>query len=163
MEKNFTISKGVELWQGKKWFDIHNCYYFSGFHLEAREAFLSFEPHPKWGRGLPPVVIKFSDLVYWRFDFAPGTVHEDYDRCKAGHLDVEDWRAGYFQVDEMGYKNPDDFGHDWLLTESQSNYSDHFLFWFVGGQSIRLFASRAEVKEGRMHVDIIEVSSKLIQ
>ena len=128
MEKNFKIGQSSELVQGEKTFDLHNCYDFSGFHLEAKKAFLSFEPNLEYGEGLPPIVIEFDNLIYL-------AVSSDF--CSTGQLDL----------DEMGYKSPDDFDDEWLLGEAQADKKDHIFFRFVGGQSVRMLASQVELKE----------------
>ena len=137
MKKNFKIGQSNELEQGEKFFDLHNCYDFSGFYLEAKKALLFFEPDLDYGEGLPSIVIEFIGLIYLG-------ISSNFCSTKKVHLD------------EMGYKNPGDFDDEWLLGEAQADEKDHMFFRFVGGQSVRLLASQAKLKEVRMQVKTAE-------
>lgn len=54
---------------------------------------------------------------------------------------------GFASVDvvEIGYKNPDDFDHDWLVPESKAKNDDHLFIRLVGDNFIRVHGSRASV------------------
>ena len=134
MKKNFRIDQGNALIKGTNTFDLHNCYDFSGFSLEAKRARLGFEPNQEWGTGLPPVLILFDGLECLEVNMS---FFGDHPRSSSDEI----------EIDEMGYKNPDDFDYDWLLTEQQANNKDHIIFRFFGGRSIRIFASQARLKE----------------
>ena len=137
MKKNFKVGQSNEVEQEGRFFDLHNCYNFSGFYVEAKKALLGFEPDLDHGEGLPPIVIEFVGLVYLG-------ISSDFCSTEIVHLD------------EMGYKNPGDLADEWLLDEAQADENDHIFFRFVGGQSVRLLASQARLKEVRMQLNTAE-------
>lgn len=141
MEKNFKVGQSNELIQGGESFDLHNCYDFSKLHLEGNQAFLGFEPNPEHGKNLSPVLVKFDGLIY--FAVSP-------DFCSTAQVDL----------DEIGYKSPDDFDDEWLLREEQAEENDHIFFRFIGGQSVRVLASKAELVRARMCSEIRKVPSE---
>lgn len=126
MEKNFKVGQSNELIQGEDLFDLHNCYDFTEIHLEGRKASLGFEPNPDHGNNLPPLIIKFSGLSYFSASL---------DFCRFVQSDL----------DEIGYKSANDFDDKWLLSEDQAEKNDHIFFRFIGGQFIRMLASKAEL------------------
>ncbi len=138
MRKNFKIDQGNALIQGEKIFDLHNCYNFSRFSVEAKKAYFSFEPNQTWGKGLPPVLIIFEGLLYLELNL---------DFCSDTQFNSDE-----FEIDEMGYKSPNDFDYDWLLTERQADKEDHIFFRFFGDHSVRIFASQAKLKEVQMQL-----------
>jgi hypothetical protein len=52
--------------------------------------------------------------------------------------------AGSGDILELGYKEPSDTDHDWLLREEQASPNAHFFLRLAGDEFVRLHARRAK-------------------
>ena len=136
MDKNFKVGQSNELVQGDKIFDLHNCYDFSGFFLRNDyTAFLAFGPNAEYGIGLPPVLLEFCRLDYLM-------------------LSSDFFTLDRIDLDEIGYKSPNDIDDQWLLGEDQADSECHIFFRFLGGHFVRMHGSRAELREASIQLDM---------
>ena len=55
--------------------------------------------------------------------------------------------SGFSGLDEMGYKGADDDDYDWLATEAQCAVSDHMIFRFDSGATVRVHSATADIVE----------------
>lgn len=125
MEKDFYVGESCELVQAGRVFDLHNKFGFGGITvLPARAVRVRFEPDPTCGIGEPVVVLEFHDVEFLGLSSGFGT------------------RATP-DLDEFGYKNPQDSDLEWLLCESQATPQDHFLIRLGAIDFIRVYAGRA--------------------
>jgi hypothetical protein len=125
MEKNFEIGQSNEVLAGGKVYDLHNLYDLSEVRIgRSRDVWISFEANAEHGQGQPRLVLTFAGVDY--LEFSP----------RFGARPVRN-------VDEMGYKNPDDRQDEWLLTEQQATRADHLFLRLGGGDFIRVHSQRA--------------------
>jgi hypothetical protein len=57
----------------------------------------------------------------------------DFVRLSEGAL-----TASNSEIGEMGYKNPTDFDHDWLIGEDEASAADHFFLRLGNDEFIRV-------------------------
>ena len=50
------------------------------------------------------------------------------------------------EISELGYKEPLDFDHDWILSEDQASSADHFFLRLGGDEFIRLHSDAVIAK-----------------
>jgi hypothetical protein len=125
MRKNFEIGLSIELVQGGRVYDLHNCYYFSGIVIGSEQSVeIAFDPDRVHGIESPPLIIRFDAVDY--LELSPG-------------FGVRDTR----DLDEVGYKNPDDRDDEWLQSEFQSDRGDHLFFRVGSDDFIRIHSQRA--------------------
>ena len=123
MDKNFTVGQSNELISNNQLFDIHNEFNVGEFSFDGANAEIEFISLD----GALTIHLRFEGIAF--ISFAKST------------------RAGsYWGVEEFGYKSPDDFDDNWLLSESQSTPEDHLFIRLVGDDYIRVFSSTAELR-----------------
>lgn len=114
IKKNFVVGQSNELIKENVLYDLHNLYDYVGCVLSSTSRFwVFFEPNSTYGTKQIPIAIEFEGLIF--LEFSPN--------LGVGH--VQD-------LEEMGYKSPDDRDDNWLLTEEQANGADHLFFRFSG-------------------------------
>jgi hypothetical protein len=128
MEKKFELGQSNEILKGGRIYDLHNMYDFTGIYVGAnRDVHISFQANAEQGRGQPSLALVFSGVDY--LEFSPGF----------GARAVQD-------LDELGYKSPDDRDDEWLLTEQQATPGDHLFLRFGGGDFIRVHSQQARLR-----------------
>lgn len=65
------------------------------------------------------------------------------------HINGNIGASGFSGLDEMEYKGADDDDYDWLATEAQSAVSDHMIFRFDGGATLRVHSATADIVEAQ--------------
>lgn len=138
MVKDFQLVSSVEIVQDDVLIDLHNCYGFSGLHLNLNEAMIGFLPDPIWGKGQRAVLISFSEVRY---------LEVNIDFSKFSHVNPQG-----LDLNEMGYKSPTDSDDNWLLSEDQANADDHLFFRLEADQYVRIYATRVNLLRAQMHV-----------
>lgn len=134
MEKNFTIEQAVSINYEGQHFDLHNCYDFKKFSFEigTKTVLLKFELNSEFAGSsamVRSIIVKFSGVDF--FQLSPQFANFVSDN-----------------LSEMGYKNPDDMDHDWLVGESKSTKLDHMFFRLANDEYIRLHSRWAAVVVG---------------
>lgn len=124
MVKNFQLGQSIELILDEHCFDLHNCYNLEEISILDNKVVFRFEPDIDFGKTLPPILISFIRPTFLTIDHTLLGSSLRY-------------------LDQMGYKNPNDFDEEWLLEEKEASEEDHFLFQFVNGSTIRIFAEQA--------------------
>lgn len=130
MEKNFLIEGNVCVQSGSEQYDLHNHFSLvdvlvGTYDCSAMLRFKSNDCH-----AINPninLVMVFLCIDY--LDMSSGVL-------KGKLMDVE----------ELGYKPPDDFDHDWLVAERKSNKEFHFFIRLIGDEYIRVHAESAELR-----------------
>ena len=129
MKKNFLIDQAVALICEGHYFDLHNCYDFTGFNFEvARKTFcLNFIRTLDSEGSAGSVSIKFvgADII-------------EISKGFFNHINSN--------LSEVGYKPPDDQDHDWLVDDRRSSSEDHLFFRFEKDQYIRIHGRYAIVE-----------------
>lgn len=129
MNKLFRIGQSNELVVGDSVYDLHNCYDVSDVSMSGDGTFrVRFEPNPEWGKNCRAIVLHFAGVDYLAFRFLP----QDKEST---------------DLQEMGYKNPDDGDDSWLLSEDQSVPDDHLFLRFGGDSFVRIHSKEAVLIE----------------
>ncbi len=134
MKKDFIIKHtSVEIIDNNhRVYDIHNSYKFNGIVLEAATEScvkIFFEKmEGEWIKESDPgeIAFVFLDVKYLEFS-------------KLFFIERPS------TIDELGYKAPTDRDYDWLLSEDHFSGDEHFIFRFLYGEYIRVFADRVEL------------------
>lgn len=140
MTKNFDIKQMIEIRdREQRVHDIHNNYDFKEVKLnsvaEARLEICFDKTEGDWVSESDPEKITFVFEGVKYLEFSKGFFTEETTT-----------------VDEMGYKDPEDFDYDWLMDEEHFTGGQHFVFRFVYDEHIRIFAERIELlTEYKMH------------
>lgn len=133
MDKNFLLRDSVALESETLYIDLHNFYDFKRVELlytkDENSLELNFERNDEFNtieRNPKRVKLIFRNLQFLVFS------------------------SNYFlefspNVEEIGYKNPDDFDYDWLLNEEQKSQSSHLVIRFENGEYLRLFSLQIEL------------------
>lgn len=129
MDRNFQLGQSNEVIHSGKVYDLHNDYLPTAIFVDPERNTLRviFKRLADDENGAS-VVLQFRDLHTLEF---------------GGNFGASN-AAG---LDEMGYKDIDDYNYDWLSTESQSKESDHLVLRFDGGATIRVYCATAEIVE----------------
>lgn len=129
MKKNFTLNQISIKFNGYS-LDLHNIYDFSGLEINNEKT----------------VRLIFS--INSNFEV---------DEYKAKKVVIEFIYVDYFRLsdnfvekitpnlDEIGYKNPDDLDLMWLISEAKSAKKDHIIFRFENGEFVRIHSRWASV------------------
>lgn len=140
MDRSFTLRDSVVLQFQELDLDVHNTYVLDAIE-EGRsdcDVLLTLKKDPGvWVPSNYPV----SFAVCFR-----GVSYLEHSYPILGEVPAE--------IDEVGFKNPDDKDYDWLLTEEQSDANDHLVFRFVNDEILRIFADIVELR-----LDIPDVSA----
>lgn len=102
------------------------------------------------------------DLSSLDIDFAAKTVRilftrtidaQNYSSCRRLALDFADvdylcvhlGKGGdvWSNVEEMGYKEPSDFNHDWLMNDAKAGVAEHFFLRLADDRFVRVHGSTA--------------------
>lgn len=124
MKKDFAIEQGIFISHGGQLYDLHNCYDFKElkFEVSTRSVLLRFEPNVSVAgvsSKSKPVVLNFFGVDYF-----------EISECFVSHVNHE--------LSEIGYKNPGDRDHDWLISEDRCTSADHIFFRLANDEFIRL-------------------------
>ncbi|NOY75199.1 MAG: hypothetical protein GXP32_05335 [Kiritimatiellaeota bacterium] len=131
MQKNFKVEQSNEIILNNSVYDLHNVYDFSGIQIENQKKILiHFTPHANAEKAILPISLQFVDVDYLNLGFSF-------------------MNTAILDLDEIGYKNPDDPDDEWLLDEYQSTNIDHLFFRFCDNNFIRIHSRYATVVEKR--------------
>ena len=137
MKKEFLLGQSNEVIKAGKIYDLHNLYDFVGIVLKGRNRQLRilFEPRPDFGENGAPVSLVFDEIDYLELslNFSSRVIQN---------------------LDEMGYKNPDDQDDEWLLDEQQSTPNDHLFIRLEGNDFIRVHCQHADIVEAARLVSV---------
>ena len=128
MKKEFLLGQSNEIIKAGKIYDLHNLYDFVGIVLNGKDRQLRilFDPSPDFGEKGGPVSLVFNKIDY--LELSPSF----------GSRVIQN-------LDEMGYKKPDDQDDEWLLDEQQSTPNDHLFIRFEGNDFIRVHCQHADI------------------
>ena len=130
MKKEFLLGQSNEVIKAGRVYDLHNLYDFVGIMLtrKSRQLRVLFKPSSAFNGNEVPISFVFDDIDYLEFslDFSSPAIHN---------------------LDEMGYKNPNDYDDDWLLDELQSTLDDHFFIRLESNDFIRVHCQHADIIE----------------
>lgn len=128
MIKNFTVAQGVEICAESKVVDIHNCYAFTKIEFEiiGRNLVLTFLRNDYGVKSGSPtnVLLRFNEVQVFAVSEAFGS-------------------STTTEVEEIGYKPPDDRNLDWLVPEDRRTDKDHIVIRLANDEFIRVFAREA--------------------
>lgn len=123
MKMNFSLPDAVAVQSGSEYYDLHNCFDLVGFTVSFtdRKVEVKFGYNDRLGckKIATDLIISFLDV--------------DYIDVSSGVL-----RNMIRDISELGYKKPDDFDHDWLMSEGQKSETDHFFIRMAGDEYIRV-------------------------
>ncbi|MEJ1338508.1 MAG: hypothetical protein RPU40_06480 [Candidatus Sedimenticola sp. (ex Thyasira tokunagai)] len=137
MKKEFLLGQSNEVIKADKIYDLHNLYDFVGIALNGKDRQLRilFEPSPSYGERSVSVSLVFNEIDYLELS------------SNFGSRVIQN-------LDEMGYKNPDDQDDEWLLDEQQSTPNDHLFIRFEGNDFIRVHCQHADIVEAAKLVSV---------
>ena len=134
MKKNFIIDQAVYILNEQhKCYDLHNNYHFHQCTMipsKATVILIWLRLDREWIQDEQPkeVVINFKNISFFKMS----------DNILNDRV---------VQIQEMGYKMPDDNDLDWLDNEEHFSDECHMIFRFENDEFIRIQAEFAEVKE----------------
>ena len=128
MKKNFLVDQAIALSCEQGYYDLHNCFDFSGFEFNVSK--------------------KIFRLNFHRAPESKGDAKElSIEILGVDSLELSDFfvlHAGSYLL-EMGYKSATDRDHDWLISEEKCSPQDHLFFRFDQDEFIRVHGKQAEV------------------
>lgn len=123
MNKNFSIDSAIEIKFEGNLYDLHNRYDFKELKIDVttHSAKLLFTINNDTTGYASEISFTFSQIDYFELssNFTSRLTHE---------------------LEEMGYKNPEDNNIDWLIKENKSTEKDHLLFRFINDEFLRIHA-----------------------
>ena len=128
MEKNFQIGQSNELIKNDIVYDLHNHYDFASLTIDCNRTMrLSFVAISEFGEE-NIIILEFKNLDYLGFS-------SNFGASKIKNLD------------EIGYKSPDDLDDQWLLSEQQASSIDHLFFRFEEEHFVRVHCKMAHFRK----------------
>lgn len=128
MERNFLIRDAVAVVFDNEYFDLHNDFDFVEVRVFFGEKKVSFCFNRHDGEG-----VFFLNVL--------GVSHFSMSAIYSA--------LGDRDVVEIGYKGPDDFDHDWLVSEEHSSLEDHLFIRLSGDDFIRVYGHSAKASMAR--------------
>lgn len=129
MRRAFKLGQSNEVVSSGHVYDLHNDYVPTAIVFDAQRNDLRIA----FKRLLDDGVGKSATLVFHEVDLL-----ELRGNIGAG---------GISGVDELGYKDVDDYDYEWLSREGQSSASDHMVIRFDSGATLRIHGASAELIE----------------
>ncbi|NWC00539.1 hypothetical protein HX882_32175 [Pseudomonas gingeri] len=129
MIKNFSIPDSVTLQINERVFDLHNDFNVYAVSKNFQENVLEVT-FASTVEGIKPqerITVTFHEI--------------DALLLSSNALNLAEP-----DLMEMGYKNPEDFDHDWINRESVSTSEDHLFFRLCGDEFIRLHSKSATAR-----------------
>jgi hypothetical protein len=129
--KDFVIaddSAGIEV--GDWYLDMHNEYDLVQIRMSQRERTAELE---------------FICIAASRAPGHPHTVVLQFTEVDWFQTSPKILDSGSGGVLEIGYKEPSDTAHDWLIRERQANPNAHLFFRLTGDEFLRVHARRARI------------------
>lgn len=127
MKKNFTIPDSASIQIDQNYIDLHNWFFFQSAELEFPKKCFS---------------IVFRETIGKRF------ARIDFINVKHLSLKVNSSFELNQIISEIGYKEKNNFDHDWLTDENKSRTSDHFFIRLVDDNYIRVYSEDAIASSG---------------
>ncbi len=110
------------------WWDIHNDLDLARLIIEPTKKAICLM-FVRTARSVGKnVALRFVDVDY--LDISPNLLRRMMDDAD-------------FHLAEIGYKSPNDFDHDWLLTEEQAGPADHVYLRFGDDEFLRVYSTTA--------------------
>lgn len=129
MARNFAVGQSNEFLSAGRLYDVHNQYDFLGVAIASSgHATLWFAPNEEWGQGMPPFAIEVEAVDYFAVSDGVG-------------------RGRVRDVDELGYKRPNDHDLDWLMDEGAATDEDHLVISFGPKDYLRIHGQRMLLRE----------------
>lgn len=127
MHRNFSVGQANELVLDGRIFDLHNWYDFTSLVIfSEKRVQLWFTPSPEHRDNGDVLVIDVQGV---------GALEITQDVLLGNARDL----------DEIGYKNPEDGDLDWLIGEHQATSADHLVFRFGPSDYVRVYGDRAQL------------------
>lgn len=131
MVKKFRIDQSIAIEGTNFYYDLHNNYEFSFLDLSTTDNHTHLHFLRKRDEWVPMdspenIVIQFLQISHISFS-------ESF------------FLQPCAEIEELGYKNAEDFDMDWLANENSSNDEFHFIIRFANDEFVRLFCERVEV------------------
>ncbi|MEP1444738.1 MAG: hypothetical protein ABJK37_01315 [Paraglaciecola sp.] len=120
MDKNFIVGQSNELIVEGTMFDLHNDFNLEQVRYDGANLLVELSSVANKQRAS----LRFDEIKFVLF-------------AKKTNFD------NYWGIEEFGYKSPDDFDDDWLLSEQQAKLGDHFFIRFIGDDYLRIYSNRA--------------------
>lgn len=144
MKKNFKIDQLIALENESGYYDLHNCYMLSSIIVDysKRNISISFTKiNPidhKWVNESDPnlLIISFSNIHHFSSSTNFMTENEN------------------LSIEEVAYKEPEDFNISYFIPEELSKPDHHLLFLLENGNHIRIYA-----EEGSLITSSLQVPS----
>lgn len=137
MNKDFKIRHtSVEVIDAEQHvYDVHNCYKFRGINIRVDAD-----------NSLEVLFVKISGE--WVKESDPSKITFVFRGVKYLEFSKLFFVEQSSTIDELGYKAPEDNDYDWLMSEEHFTGDQHFVFRFVYGEHLRIFADSIELVTG---------------
>ena len=131
MKKNFIVGQSNEVIKGKNLYDLHNLYNFVEVCVNTENSQLKilFQPLDGFQKQKNSIVFIFHSLDYLELSTDFGT-------------------RKITTLEELGYKAPNDYDTDWILSENQSSPDDHLFFRLNKDNYVRVHSEKVNLLEG---------------
>ena len=125
MLKDFVIADSVAIQTQEKYVDLHNEFDLTEVRIDLREHKIEIEFAVVEQRGAPAkITLRFTEVDWMQR--SPEALK--YPGC----------------IEELGYKEPLDNDHDWLISESQASPRAHLFIRLPEDEFIRIHSKRAQ-------------------
>ncbi len=128
MKRSFSLGRSNEVIKDGQIHDLHNDFLTTAITFDSRE------------NELRVLFKRTSDGKSFALEFAEIDILEF-----SGNLG----NRGVSGLDEMGYKDVNDYDYEWLSDEAQSTLSDHLVIRFDGGATLRVHGASADFFEDK--------------
>ena len=126
MEKNFVVRDAVAVVVDGQYFDLHNEFDLCEIKALLGEGRVILRFQRSGSAYHTQMFLDISEVSYFSLNSPASALHSR-------------------DVIEIGYKNPDDFDHDWLLPEANASPEDHLFIRLSSDDFIRIHGSQAQM------------------
>jgi len=123
MKKNFIVGQSNEVVKDNNFYDLHNIYNFVEIRINTEKSQLKiiFQPIDDFQKQQSSIVFVFHSLDYLELSKGFGT-------------------RKITTLEEVGYKEPNDYDTNWILSENQSSPEDHLFFRLSKDDYVRVYS-----------------------
>jgi hypothetical protein len=131
MTKNFIIDKAIYLLFNSKYYDLHNHYLLECIILNPLEKKIKLS----WVKRNKSLISSENDIII-EMIFTGASYFQLSSNFISNSINT---------IQEIGYKDPQDFDLDWLNYEIHFHEKQHIFLRFEDDEFIRIYAENIEV------------------
>ncbi|WP_341224499.1 hypothetical protein [uncultured Arcticibacterium sp.] len=128
MKTEFKIDNSIALEVNGIYIDLHNFYHLHDLNIEI--------PYNR-------ITLRWEKSEKWISEKSPETCEIVFSSVSFFQMSEHFYMEHPTNLEEIGFKEPDNFDHDWLGAQEHSNEKDHIFFRFRGDEFLRIYAKKA--------------------